>query len=725
MSGHIDMENHTQKTSNKVLIGSYLLIGGVALLLRVLDLDGFVTHDEVEFWIDRSETFLNAILRGDYTATAISTHPGVTTMWLGTIGIFLRRALRSLSLVQEVPFPLLLALMRLPVAVVHTVGVIVGYTLLRRLFPPLIAFLAALLWATDPFVIGYSRLLHVDALAGTFATLSLLAALVAWRDDPTTMPKWWSKLEAMSGVCAGLAFLSKSPALAIVPIIGVLGIGYGQRLYHHLQHLQGSKRPIIRLAYAIWPLGLWSITAAATFILLWPAMWTNPMRVYEALQAGVAVEGAQPHMTGNFFLGEPTPAPGLLFYPVALALRTTPWSLIGILLLPWAWWWVGKANRQSHRTLAALATLILLFVIGLSLFPKKFNRYLVPAFPALDVLAAVGLVWGANAFSRLLHWFSDIRFRLFQWVMGLANFYFLAYPPQENPRLQRRLAHFIVGLVSTIAIANAVWWHPYSIAAFNQLLGGAQTGIETFSVGWGEGYGQVAAWLNQQEDITGVVTAAIMMKALNPYLRHGAQATTPHSDELPDKTGYVVVYIYQAQGTVFPPFDRFYPSQRPVHMVTIHGVPYAWIYQVPPPVATARPADFGDVLHLRGVEQEEAIERGKPLLLKLFWQTTQQPSHEIWLFVHVVGETGGRYAQIDMPHATSSWQPNRFVTTEIAIPIPEDLPAGDYHVVMGLYDPETGQRLPLTPTPPATTADPALDGEHALILLNFSTQAER
>ena len=95
---------------------------------------------------------------------------------------------------------------------------LLGYGLLRRLLPAATAVLAAALWALDPFVVGYSRMLHVDGLAGTFATLSLLAACLYWHHDPRR--RWL----ILSGVTAGLAILSKSPALALLPIVGLVAL---------------------------------------------------------------------------------------------------------------------------------------------------------------------------------------------------------------------------------------------------------------------------------------------------------------------------------------------------------------------------------------------------------------------------------------------------------------------------------------------------------------------
>ncbi|NJP07426.1 MAG: hypothetical protein HC837_18275 [Chloroflexaceae bacterium] len=258
----------------------------------------------------------------------------------------------------------------------------------------------------------------------------------------------------------------------------------------------------------------------------------------------------------------------------------------------------------------------------------------------------------------------------------------------------------------------AAWCHPYGIAAFNPLLGGGAAGARTFAVGWGEGLEQVADWINQQDDSTGVVTAAIMTPSINPYLRYGAQATTPLDANLPAKTGYVVVYIYQTQGLLFPPFDRFYPDMLPVHTVSVLGLPYAWIYQVPPPVASQRNAMFGDAVQLRGFDRSAAVHAGTPLRYKLFWYTPLAPTEDYWLFAHVVGADGTRYAQVDLPYPTASWSARRYTTTELPIDLPADLPAGSYDILIGLYRPESGERLAVQ----TADAEQTAHGDQTLLL---------
>src|SRR5262245_145611 len=309
------------------------------------------------FWLQRSDTFLRALRSGDWAATAISTHPGVTTMWLGSAGLLLQDSLLGSGIVRDGSFASFLALTRLPLVLAHTAAIIVGYGLLRRMLNPAAAFLAALLWAADPFVIGYSRMLHVDALAGTFATLSLLAACLYWHHQPRA--RWL----VLSGVAAGLAILSKSPALALLPIVGLIALTVAYRpptadQRPAIYDASDSSSFVVRRSSLVGLLA-WGLVAAATIFALWPALWVGPLRAYDQIRLGVEAEGAEPHMLGNFFQGRADDAPGPLFYPVALALRLTPWALLGLLALPLA---LRGARPATRRDIAALAGFVMFFV---------------------------------------------------------------------------------------------------------------------------------------------------------------------------------------------------------------------------------------------------------------------------------------------------------------------------------------------------------------------------
>lgn len=658
----------------------YLVTGLVALWLRIADLGDFVTVDEAAYWITRSHTFLGALRSGNFGATALSAHPGVTTMWLGAAGILLQGWLTATGLLPAVTFATALCLLRLPVVLIHTGCILAGFVLLRRLLPPPAALLAALLWATDPFLIAYSRVLHVDALAASFGALSLLAALYACQS-----PRRYA-LFIISGVCAGLAVLSKSPALALAPVVAALALWDAWRAPS-----TGQTKTFLQSLQAAMPLILtWGGSVAITIVALWPALWVDPAAVLNQVRFGVEVEGGQPHMLGNFFLGRPDPAPGALFYPVALALRSTPFTLIGLLVLPFVW---HHLDPRRRRVLAILALAAIVFVVALSFFPKKFNRYLVPAFPFVDMLAAAGL-WGMlnDALSRV---------------------------KQRRPfHAQRTIHHVVLLLAGALAIANAWFWHPYAIAAYNQMLGGATAGAATFLTGWGEGNEQVAAWLATRPDIRGVITVAPNPGVIQPYMPSGAQVSRPNAGTLPRDAGYLVVDIRQVQdGEVPPPFDAFYQRVPPLFTVRIHGVTYAWVYQTPPAVEHPAGASFGDALALHGYDLIEPPERDQALILRFTLFAQAQPPPGVVLFAHLIGPDGRRVAQADVPLPVNDWTPGGYARQDVPLTLPGDAPAGNYRLFAGMYDAASGVRLPLSGV---VHADPAVAGPEAVELLNFT-----
>ena len=68
---------------------------------RGFNLDHFVTADEPK-WLARSGNFYYALMHGDLANTFTREHPGVTTMWAGTLGFLWRYP----EYVWETPGPL-------------------------------------------------------------------------------------------------------------------------------------------------------------------------------------------------------------------------------------------------------------------------------------------------------------------------------------------------------------------------------------------------------------------------------------------------------------------------------------------------------------------------------------------------------------------------------------------------------------------------------------------
>jgi hypothetical protein len=117
--------------------------------------------------------------------------------------------------------------------------------------------------------------------------------------------------------------------------------------------------------------------------------------------------------------------------------------------------------------------------------------------------------------------------------------------------------------------------------------------------------------------------------------------------------------------------------------------------------SAARPlAQFGDCLQLLAVDAPaEGWTGGATQQVRLTWQRQAAACGRYTVFVHLAGAQG-LAAQIDQEpfggfYPTDAWLPLTPVMDSYALTLPAGLAAGDYQLLVGFYDPTTGQRLPL------------------------------
>jgi hypothetical protein len=70
------------------------------------------------------------------------------------------------------------------------------------------------------------------------------------------------------------------------------------------------------------------------------------------------------------------------------------------------------------------------------------------------------------------------------------------------------------------------------------------------------------------------------------------------------------------------------------------------------------------------------------------------------VFAHLVDSDGRLVAQRDSEPAggsrpTTTWLPNEAITDRVGLLLPPDLEPGEYGLLVGMYNPETLERLPL------------------------------
>ena len=107
-------------------------------------------------------------------------------------------------------------------------------------------------------------------------------------------------------------------------------------------------------------------------------------------------------------------------------------------------------------------------------------------------------------------------------------------------------------------------------------------------------------------------------------------------------------------------------------------------------------ATWADTVLLHGFDLQQSIEA---LELTVYWQALQEMDISYKVFVHLIDPASGRHiAQDDAvprrwKYPTTEWTRNEVVDDTILLPL-DGVPQGRYDLVIGLYDPETGERLP-------------------------------
>ncbi len=158
--------------------------------------------------------------------------------------------------------------------------------------------------------------------------------------------------------------------------------------------------------------------------------------------------------------------------------------------------------------------------------------------------------------------------------------------------------------------------------------------------------------------------------------------------------------VYQVQVGLHGGGARLFASDgagsrvNTVSLAPLKVAPRTW-----PQVQVAQPLEreFGGQIGLLGYEIESAsLSPGDSLRYRLLWQTLAPPPRDYVVFVHLRDPAGETVVQGDGQPAggtypTSFWAPGETVLDERTLQLPADLPPGDYHLVVGLYWLEHGE----------------------------------
>lgn len=557
----------------------HLLFLSICLLLltlipRLSTLESHWSSDEV-LWLNRSSDFMSAIKRGDFSETRIAHHPGVPTMWLAGLRTFFTRP--GINVEN-------LAAARWFISLFVSACIVVSIFLVYPLFGGWVALSCFACFAYSPLFLAHTRRVHTDALATTFLLLTVLLFLYYCQNRERR------RYLVVSGMSFGLALLSKSYALILLPWLGVclflfrenrIG-GFLRQMSEILIFLSVTVLTVV----AVWPV-FWSASVGVVAVFLFGVSVlllrglnkerVNPylivfvvsvlvllsVRVIETV--GLVFDGVHwalttPHEVEHFFLGNVVNDPGWLFYPFVLTIKSTPLMLplaiVGFILL-WKQRTDSEETARRFKIGVALVIGVLLFTVCLSATSKKFSRYLLPAFALLEILAGIGLV----AFLK--------------WIYALRRSRLGRDP---TARYKTALAVLACLCFFFIQIFPVMALHPYYGTYYN-LCWKVTDITKIITVGDASGLDIASKYLNRKPK---PYLLSVRVSPLSTqFVEHDFKGFAYRADlnvinVIPD---YEVVYIRDSQIGRVPETGTLNGELELV--ITLNGIDHIWIYRIP------------------------------------------------------------------------------------------------------------------------------------------------
>jgi len=122
-----------------------------------------------------------------------------------------------------------------------------------------------------------------------------------------------------------------------------------------------------------------------------------------------------------------------------------------------------------------------------------------------------------------------------------------------------------------------------------------------------------------------------------------------------------------------------------------------------PALSVRNGANLGGKVELTAASVEPGrLTPGSRAQVTLYFKVLQPLDEDYHVFVHVE-DVGGRMERMNMDHPpaggrlpTSQWKPGEVVKDEFSIYLPADATAKALNIWLGMWDPKTDSRLPLT-----------------------------
>ncbi|MDW8327067.1 MAG: DUF2142 domain-containing protein [Anaerolineales bacterium] len=550
-----------------------------------------------------------------------------------------------------------------------------------------LALLSAALIALHPQYLFIAGSVSNDALVTGLSALAVWMLLRAL-PDATSWRAWW-----LFGVAAGLAAAAKTNAI-VLPALGAVTAAW----------LAIERRD--------WRVALRGVSAGLGGWLLIAGGWyaRNLLQFGDVL--GVAVHTAPFPQGAGLTLAD---------VPQQLAVTSiTFWAAFGwtnVLLPDWAYsgWhileiaalagllvagpalWRERSTRAHYGIIAIfLLLMIAAYVWWVTRLHGTLGRLLFPALAPLSILMMLGLrqLWRGLPYVAVIYTGTMA-------LLGPTSILPAYRPPALLTELPPDIGPLQLNVGDFAQLAGASIFPPV-----------VQPGEEVTAILCWRARARTAAPQTVFVQLVGEGT--YVAGARNTYPGLGRYATTlwqpgalfcdevavPVNADAPAPARYVVhVGMFDLTTGRRAPVTA--EAGTPLSVIEPGAVKVAGRGPDIPAGASPVEAEFVEPIRLRAFELEP-LRAGQTAAVTLYWEATGAPSADYTVFVHLLAADDNLAAQADAPpgsdaHAgrypTSWWAAGEIIRDVHPLPLPTGLPPGDYRLRVGLYVPETGERV--------------------------------
>jgi hypothetical protein len=574
-----------------------------------------------------------------------------------------------------------------------------------------------LLYAFSPNILAHSRLATTDL---GIACFMFLACYRLWKFG--SQPSVRNLL--LAGLTLGLALISKFSAVFFLPVY---------LLFPLVQSLLSDLQP--RPNSSVGGPDL-EAHAPSGFLKKW-GQWM----VYSSLIIGIGVlviAAAYPCYLKPWYRFDETILPAMQrWYPNA-ELNKGFWQLVSSTWVPGreyalgllglvehskkghdAFLW-GKISHQGwwYYHLAALAIktpialqIMLLLAFGLSLLrrmkergPNLYNDLFLVV-PPLLLLAAIS--------------FGPVKIGL-RHVLPVFPFIFVFTARFFRLALEKRLLSGLAFLLVIWYLVSSIRIHPHYLAYFNEYVGGPANGYKYLvdsNLDWGQDLEGLKKYM-EAKGIEKVKLAYLGTMDLDYY----GLSSEPISDqdlaalrEGKFTRGVFAISASFLQGLYLPgDRDRYKwfrertPTAQIGYSIFVYEIDCrkermarGTVHFTPPPVRHPLEANLDGRIRFLGYDLDAtSVGPGDTLNLTLYWQALTEMDESYTVFTHLLDQDNHIWGQRDSLPAggtlpTSCWVKDEIIVDEYDIPVQPDAPPGEYLIEIGIYQLETGQRLPI------------------------------